>query len=931
MRSGPALTVLWGKSNAGGRPNPLLQHLFDTAAVGELVWDRYLAPSIREKIDLSCGGAGRSLFVLLCGLHDVGKAAPAFQCKAPDLAATVQAAGLTWTGLTANDKQWHHTLAGAVILRPILKEAGWGPEQVSWVLPMISGHHGRVPAPGRYAVKRRPGHGLGPAWRQAQTDLVQTVADALEVDLSVVAPVKAPSRAIQLAVSGGIIMADWIASGQYFAGVSNLSQVSIFLARQRAEQAWRKLGLHGGWSKRVPLAAPGFFQERFLRDRVRPVQQAAIDAAWSMPAPGLVVLEAPMGEGKTEAALAAAEVLAARFGCDGAFVGMPTQATSDAMFERVVTWASRLDPGTPPGLLHGKRRFNKRWYEMRKQARFAGIDDDGDEYGCGDDYGPGARVAARVRSSLAPAEWFLGRKLGLLMPVTIGTIDQLLQAATRTRHVMLRHLGLAGRVVILDEVHACDVYMMRFLTEALRWLGDAGVPVVLLSATLPPAMRAELAGAYLQGATRQQQPALPPEFEQVSGYPVVRWLSVADGRATAGGTGTPPWRAGQPVAVEVLGERPAEEPDRVVAVLRQALAEGGCALVVRNTVGRAQQTYRAVKEAFAGTGTEVVLLHARLTMGDRVTCTERVLKLLGAPDRSDAPARPSMVVVATQLAEQSFDVDVDLLITDLAPIDLLLQRAGRLHRHERPVEARPGPVRSPRMVVAGMAFASGGTPVFPRGSEYVYGRYLLLMAAALVDEAAGGSWLIPDQVPDLVRRGYDGGLSLPVWQAETEQARRDWAAERVEREAKADQFVLAGPLELNRVDLAGLHERRTRDLEDDDAVAAVVRDGPRTIEVVLLRRRGDLKYTLDGRCLGPGDTAISSSEVAESVLASSVRLPPRLTDEGLRELLPLAEAGDDPWLARARVLELDETGAAQMGGRRLTYHPELGLCDEPAS
>src|ERR1035438_3673138 len=103
-----------------------------------------------------------------------------------------------------------------------------------------------------------------------------------------------------------------------------------------------------------------------------------------------------------------------------------------------------------------------------------------------------------------PAEWFLGRKRGLLAPVTVGTVDQLLHAATRTRHVMLRHAGLAGRVVILDEVHAYDVYMSQFLFEALRWLADAGVPVIVLSATLPPQLRSGLVRAYLQGALQQR-------------------------------------------------------------------------------------------------------------------------------------------------------------------------------------------------------------------------------------------------------------------------------------------------------------------------------------------------------------------------------------------------------------------------------------------
>lgn len=122
----PSLNVLWGKSKAGPaggyRVNLLLQHLLDTAAVGELIWDRFLAPGVRVRIDDSCDGHGRVLFTLLCGLHDVGKASPAFQSKVPELAERVRAAGLTWGHLDTRDRRWHHTLAGAVIIERVLQD-----------------------------------------------------------------------------------------------------------------------------------------------------------------------------------------------------------------------------------------------------------------------------------------------------------------------------------------------------------------------------------------------------------------------------------------------------------------------------------------------------------------------------------------------------------------------------------------------------------------------------------------------------------------------------------------------------------------------------------------------------------------------------------------------------------------------------------------
>src|SRR5215475_241812 len=511
----PALGVLWGKSNAQGSVSLLLQHLLDAAAVGELMWDRFLAPAVRGRVDGCCGGRGRSLLALLCGLHDVGKASPAFQAKVPELGLRVRATGLGWRELDGASQRWHHSLAGAVVVRRALRAAGWGRSAVDWVWPLVAGHHGTLPGPGRLVPPGRGNaQGVG-VWEAVQDQLVARVAAELGVDLAEVAPLGVPRRAEQLAVAGAVIMADWVASDdRHFPGVAALAEVSVTGARARAELACERQGFRGGWAPgRLPVHSDPVAARFGLRPR--PAQVDVVALAERMPAAGLLVVEAPMGEGKTEAALAAVEVLARRFGADGVFVGMPTQATSDPMFSRVRSWVGSVEPGVPVGLLHGKRRFNREWRELQRHVHFDGVD----EFGCVDGYGLGSSDAPGAGGEV-PSEWFLGPKRGLLAAVTVGTVDQLLHAATRTRHVMLRHAGLAGRVVVLDEVHAYDVYMAQFLFEALRWLADAGVAVVLLSATLPPATRVELVRAYLQGALSTRDVDLGA-FPRVEGYPSV--------------------------------------------------------------------------------------------------------------------------------------------------------------------------------------------------------------------------------------------------------------------------------------------------------------------------------------------------------------------------------------------------------------------------
>lgn len=922
VSSASALGVLWGKSKSrgGGSVNLLLAHLLDAAAVGELLWDHFLASSLRRKVDSCCDGKGRLLLALLCGLHDVGKASPAFQSKDPELAARVIAAGFAWWPLDRRSKEWHHTLAGAVVVRRCLTDAGWSREAVAWVWPLIGGHHGVIPPLAKLSAPGRGNAQGSTAWIEVQDVLVRRVVDELGVDLHGLAPDHPPHRATQLAVSGAIIMADWIASDQHsFIGIDDIGGVSMSDARKRAGCAWKKLRLRGGWASESLSTSADPVSARF-GVRARASQRDAVALARQMPDPGLLILEAPMGEGKTEAALAAVEILAGRFGADGVFVGMPTQATCDPMYTRVRRWSEEIEPGLQVGLLHGKRRFNAEWRALTDKVRIAGVDD----YDLNDPYG--ATVATDAPSEL-PAEWFLGRKRGLLTPLTVGTIDQLLHAATRTRHVMLRHAGLAGRVVVLDEVHAYDVYMSQFLFEALRWLADGGVPVVVLSATLPPAMRRELMSAYLQGAlnTRDVDTSRLP---QPDGYPSVTSVCVVDGQPVAANRSSPPWRESLHVRVESLEESPDDPPEtsaeHVAALLRERLVDGGCVLVVRNTVRRAQATYGAVKRDL---GADVVLLHGRLTAAARAERTEQVLQLLG----KDGKSRPRrLVVVATQLAEQSFDVDVDLLVSDLAPIDLLLQRIGRLHRHQRPADGRPPLLRTPTVVVTGWSRRCEAPPRFTRGSSFVYGDYLLLRTAALVSTAVeSDGWSVPADVPDLVGRTYGDDAVVPeAWASEESAARTEWRTSTEERRAAAEGFLLAGPdaTGLSLPTLEGLHRNRTSDLSDDDAVAAVVRDGDPSVEVVLVRRNERGYLTLDGQAMGPTGEAVVD-DAADRVVQATIRLPSLrgLTEAAIDELRPLPGWGADPWLRRARALVLDDTGSAVIGRYRFRYDEELGL------
>ena len=332
------------------------------------MWDRFLARSTRELVDGVAGGEGRGrgLFVWLCGVHDCGKATPAFQRMWPEGARAVREAGLVWNEAIAAKYRWRHDRAGGLVLGKMLAEAGWRTGHIEWVWPLVAGHHGLFPVecgPPSGSKGQAEGRGF---WCVVRTALLEDFSRELGFDgLRAVEPVEVPTRAAQLHLSGLVVMADWIASDEeYFKGVDDIRKLTLDAARGRALPAWERLRLRGGWRE---LEVPGVqaFLHRF-KDKPRDSQVMVLEAARRMPEPGLLVVEAPMGEGKTKAALLAAEVLAARFGADGVFVGMPTQATCDPMFTQVSDWLEAVDPelAGQVALLHGKRRFNKEWQAL---------------------------------------------------------------------------------------------------------------------------------------------------------------------------------------------------------------------------------------------------------------------------------------------------------------------------------------------------------------------------------------------------------------------------------------------------------------------------------------------------------------------------------------------------------------------------------------
>ncbi len=436
-------------------------------------------------------------------------------------------------------------------------------------------------------------------------------------------------------LAGLAVLADWLGSNsEWFPYCTESMPLHAYWARAQAA-AETAVARFGGLP--VPPAQETPFSGLFPGWAPTPLQ-AYVERTRVALEPQLLVIEDLTGAGKTEAALLAAHRWMAAGIAHGLFWALPTMATANALYGRIRHCYTQLFAETPSLILtHGNRAL----VELQDAS------------------GEPESATARASAWLADSN-----RRALLSPVGVGTVDQALLAALHARHGALRLLGLLGKVLVVDEVHAYDAYMTRVLATLLELHARAGGSVVLMSATMPTAQRKELVGAWRRGR------GAAPLSLTANSYPLATRVG------TSGVEEMP--LATRPELVRTVKVVCEPERDAVMGHLLATAREGGCACWVRNTVRDALEAYDALKPVL---GARVQLFHARFTLGDRLAVEQDVLLRFGK--ESTQGLRRGQVLVATQVVEQSLDLDFDLMATDLAPIDLVVQRAGRLHRHRR--------------------------------------------------------------------------------------------------------------------------------------------------------------------------------------------------------------------------------------------------------
>jgi CRISPR-associated endonuclease/helicase Cas3 len=880
----PCYQLLWGKlSHDRTRSHPLICHLLDVAEMTRALWCEALTGGQRAQwaiaLKLDEAAAGR-LLAFWAGLHDLGKASVAFQRQWREAEPLLSAVGLPFPPRFVSEFCPHGWITTATLPSVLAAETGLSLRVAARMARALGGHHGAWPTPAEEQAVKSDERG-GEEWDAVRRDLLRVLRDVLQPPALPSWPLSsaAENNAFLTWFSGLVSVADWLGSMENHFPYAEAPLDPTRYAQQAAAQAQAALqSWH--WADWQPPADALPFAELFPFSP-SPMQQAVVDLAHRLDRPALVLIEAPTGSGKTEAALYLADTWARTLQQRGLYVAMPTMATSNQMWQRVGEFLRRRYPQSDLKLLlvHSQAR----WVEPPPDVT---LQDETEE------------------SAAAALAWFLPRKRSLLAACGVGTVDQGLMCVLQARHFFVRLFGLSAKSVVFDEIHAYDTYMSALFHRLLGWLRAMGASVVLLSATLPAQTRRELLEAYVGRSVD-----LPP-----AEYPAVTWATAEDV-----GVVQLPKPAGWSVALEWQSR----EPGAVVEALRSALRAGGCAAVICNTVGRAQEIYLALKEARLVPDDALTLFHARYPFAWRDEIETMVLACFGK--NGTRPERA--IVVATQVIEQSLDLDFDVMVSDLAPVDLLLQRAGRLHRH--PGRTRPAPVADPRLYVA-VDVSEGAVPDFGQ-DVYVYAPYFLLRSYIALRGC--DALTLPDDVAALIEAGYgDEPLpnAPPALVAALDEARQEMQQDTDKDEYEARKRLVGKPT------FDGLLNETSAGLEEDApdvhaAFQALTRLGPPTIFLVCLHEAPTgLNTEPDGSGVHVDLARKPDAETTKALARATVGVSHRAVVDHFR-----AEGPPPGWrkhsLLRDHRVAVFVNGVHTCGSLALRLGRELGLQIESAA
>ena len=910
------LTLFWGKTPAVDEPinryHPAIHHMIDVGCVAEaLLCDG--PPRLRTALIRAFAGCDTDLLIewlpMLVATHDLGKISAAFQGQQKSKSTLCQRERLTAQGVvfkpTTIKDLYHAEISAVWIDRNLAKAEDGTPLRFVWAIrDAMGGHHGQFAERGVSAIEKRirETEGIGPngtAWdvrRKDAYDLLRQLFTPKDNLKDVDTPRRL--RAASALLTGFIIWCDWMGSNSidFVAAPEIPPEDYIHRSRGIARRALDTYGM----DIRRPLATYTGYSALFEGDKPRPLQEKIDSFPDDMfTTPALIVIEAPTGEGKTEAALALARRFASGMGADETFFALPTMASGNQMFMRLESFYNRVS-GASVRLTHSQALVTED--DLRRALQ-------------SDDSAGDVADASSAKNAL---QWFTGPKKAVLAPFGVGTVDQVELAALNIRHYMLKLVGFANKVIVIDEVHAYDSYMNTILDHALEWLAALGCPVILLSATLPTMRHRALAEHYLKGL----QSDLSADLPENPSYPLISMYRSGGQDHYASNT----FREQQTFTMRLM-----ISPEDIRAEAQHLIdlvSDGGAVARLCNRVDDAQALYENVLDLLPHLDgyTQHVLLHARFPLDDRKEREQKISGLVGK--ESSRTEHDRIIIIGTQVLEQSLDFDVDVMITDFAPVDLLLQRAGRLHRHERP---RPARHQSAVLEVRVPPFISGMMPNFKRW-EAIYASYILQKTwDALFAGRDSCPVVLPDDYRPMIEQVYDGAEAMDDPKALRYQQKD------AEMRRTARQFLSP---DVTSTDAITEVNDRTFAEEDSSSARgqiAKTRLGDRISLVPVYLRNGSLSLDIHGTQPLSHDMPppiqnkygmLQADILARAIPVSDPRIIAAYRDEHRNPTMRWGWKEIPTLLLSVQPLLLDDQHQAVIDGRRLTLSKTLGLIIE---
>lgn len=679
------ITNIWAKT---APKKSLINHMLETGIVAKCLTDTngIYHPVLNRLAEITGCGSDTLLtkIVFICAIHDIGKIHPIFQGRDEETLEMLKHEGLNQVSF---DTRFRHEQYGANIFDRLSVE-DVDIKNSDIISQIIRMHHQKEQKKNSdIDIIKIDDKEKAKKWRHIQNEIYDYIKNVFQFDnLNLINKNISKSElfVVQNAILGIMITADWIASNSYVFDNQQYENVDEFF-ESRKIQALKFLNNAGMIRQQIPVmqdfrSAFGFNGRPVQNDVEKIVHKNDIKC---------MLIESDCGSGKTEAALYAAAVLGNRSGLSGIYMGLPTGVSAEAIQNRVDKFLT----------LHGMQ--NTKLYTSKSML---------------------------LREPDKKPVWTDMSRQRLLAASAVGTVDQVMTAARLVRFESVRMDGLASKVLIIDEIHAYDAYMLAVIKDLLKICEELGVPVIMLSATLPISTKSDFLGVLGDG-----------NIELHNGYPMISYVT-KDGKIHEHVSHQ--YMPDKKISCELLPIL--NDNDKIARYAVDAVKDGGCECVIMNTVADAICVYDKIKKNKKD-DCKIILYHSRMTINARDEKSREILAMCGK-DRTKRPER--VIIVGTQVLEQSLDIDVDYMITAICPIDLLFQRIGRYHRH-----GDAGTIRE-YVVVANIVQVLIPSDLSSYGgTEYVYEKCYLDATIDAINEH-NGHLLIPSGMPDMINYVY---------------------------------------------------------------------------------------------------------------------------------------------------------------------------------